>query len=365
MQWCRAKLKPSIAAIIHEPQSSCEALRPVAFFGFESDSGAPKVTVVTTMKDEGAYILDWVAHYRALGATDIVVFTNDCSDQTDLILRNLNRMGQVHHRFNRVMRRGPHKSALMWAENEPAVRDADWILVVDVDEFLQIGVGNGTFKALIDSHPDADAISLVWRIFGNAGIESISDTPVPMEFTRAQPIYPQPGEKQHRFFKTLYRNTEKFNRMGVHRPFVAADAGPINWITPDGTALSERQIKGGLHLSEGFGYDVAQLNHYALRSLDGFLNKQRRGRANHVTGKLQMPYWNKFDKNEVEDLRLAQRFDAALQIKAELLRDERVHKNHLAAIEWAQQMAAKATRQAPAQNFLAKLQERRNLKLAA
>lgn len=337
----------------------------MAFFGFVGESGAPKVTVVTTMKDEGAYILDWVAHYRALGATDIVVFTNDCSDQTDLILRNLNRMGQVHHRFNRVMRRGPHKSALMWAQHEPAVRDADWILVVDVDEFLQIDVGNGTFKALIDSHPEADAISLVWRIFGNAGIGAISDSPVPMEFTRAQTAQPQPGEKQHRFFKTLYRNAEKFNRMGVHRPFVEPDAGPINWITPDGTRLSERQIKGALHLSEGFGYDVAQLNHYALRSLDGFLNKQRRGRANHVNGKLKMPYWNKFDKNDVEDLRLAQRFDSALQIKAELLRDERVHKNHLAALDWARRMAHKAGRQADAQIFLENLAARKPMDLAA
>jgi hypothetical protein len=105
----------------------------VAFFGFGNDAAAPKVTVVTTMKDEGPYILDWVAHYRALGATDIVVFTNDCNDPTDMILRNLNRLGYVHHGFNRVMRRGPHKSALMWALHEPVVNDAEWILVADVD----------------------------------------------------------------------------------------------------------------------------------------------------------------------------------------------------------------------------------------
>ncbi|TCL00503.1 glycosyl transferase family 2 [Shimia isoporae] len=330
----------------------------MAFFGFGGDSAAPKVTVVTTMKDEGAYILDWVAHYKALGATDIVVFTNDCSDQTDLILRNLNRMGEIHHRFNRVMKRGPHKSALMWAQHEPVVQDADYILVVDVDEFLQIGVGDGTFKALIDTHPEADAISLVWRIFGNAGIEEISDTPVPQQFLQAEPEVPTADMLPHRFFKTLYRNNDKFNRMGVHRPFIEPDATDINWVTPDGTKLDDRQIKGALHIDKGFGYDVAQLNHYALRSLDGFLNKQRRGRANHVKGKLQLPYWDKFDKNHETDTRLAERFDAAIAIKTELLKDETLAKHHEAAIDWAQRMARKARRQPATKAFLAKLKAR-------
>ncbi|MGR3635815.1 MAG: glycosyltransferase family 2 protein [Shimia sp.] len=330
----------------------------MAFFGLGSESAAPKVTVVTTMKDEGAYILDWVAHYKALGATDIVVFTNDCSDQTDLILRNLNRLGQLHHRFNRVMKRGPHKSALMWAQHEPCVQDADYILVVDVDEYLQIGVGDGTFQALINEHPKADAISLVWRIFGSAGIETISNVPVTQQFTLAEPEVPTADMHPHRFFKTLFRNTKKFNRMGVHRPFIEPDATDINWVTPDGTRLDDRQVKGALHINKGFGYDVAQLNHYALRSLDSFLNKQRRGRANHVNGKLELPYWNKFDKNQTEDRRLADGFDTALALKTELLKDEILAKHHYAAVDWAQRMAQKARRQRPTKMFLAKLKAR-------
>ncbi|MEP2531113.1 glycosyltransferase family 2 protein [Shimia sp.] len=316
------------------------------------------------MKDEGAYILDWVAHYRALGATDIVVFTNDCSDQTDLILRNLNRMGEVHHRFNRVMRRGPHKSALMWGEHETVVREADWIFVADVDEYLQINVGNGTFQALIDAFPGVDAISLVWRIFGNDGVQGMVDTPVPHQFTRTQPAQGREGE--HRFFKTLFKNDKtKFNRMGVHRPFIQQDAAPINWITPGGTRFDDRHIKGALHVNWDYGYEVAQLNHYALRSMDSFLNKQRRGRANHVNGKIDLGYWNKFDRNDVEDLSLANRFDKALAIKELLLRDEAVARQHLKAVEWAQTMAAKARRQPLAKNFLANLAKRVELDKAA
>lgn len=327
----------------------------VSISGLGSGLSAPKITVVSTMKDEGAYILDWVAHYRMLGATDILVFTNDVSDPTDHILRRLNCMGEVHHRFNRVMRRGPHKSALMWGEHEPVVREADWIFVVDVDEYLDIKVGDGTFQDLIAANPEADAISFPWRIFGNAGVEKITDESVPKVFTRAQPAKGEPGE--HRFFKTLYRNDKaKFDRMGVHRPFLTRGHAPINWVLPDGTPILEDDMGGALHVRDHYGYEAAQLNHYALRSLDAFLNKQKRGRANHFKGTIETGYWKKFNKNEEEDTTLAEKFFAAEAYRRRLLaQDEALARHHEAALEWAQQHARKARRDDICKTFLGKL----------
>ncbi len=325
--------------------------------GLGRGTSAPKVTVVTTMKDEGAYILDWVAHYKTLGATDIVVFTNDVSDPTDHILRRLNCMGEVHHRFNRVMKRGPHKSALMWAEHEPVVRKADWILVVDVDEYLDIKVGDGTIQDLIAENPDADAISFPWRIFGNAGIEEITQESVPRQFTRAQPAKGEPGE--HRFFKTLFRNDmTRFNRMGVHRPFLTKNHAPIHWVLPDGTPILQDDKGGALYVRDEYGYEAAQLNHYALRSLDGFFNKQRRGRANHFKGTIEFGYWKKFDKNDEEDTSLAEKFFAAEAYRRRLLaQDEPLARHHEAAFEWAQRMAKRARTQKPCKAFMKELAE--------
>ncbi|MDC0739239.1 glycosyltransferase family 2 protein [Cognatishimia sp. SS12] len=240
---------------------------------------APKITVVTSMKDEGPYILDWVSHYLALGVSDFVIFTNDCSDQTDHILRCLNRMGIVHHRFNRVMRRGPQKSALMWAEYEPAVRNANWLMVIDVDEYLQINTGDKTLPGLIRRHPEADAISFVWRIYGNADVAHLDQAPVPLGFTLTE--HENSTAEDNRFFKTLFRNSSKFVRMGVHRPFLSETARDLHWVLPDGQRLTEEQIQSALFVSESYGYGAAQLNHYALRSMDSMLNKRLRGRANH------------------------------------------------------------------------------------
>ncbi|MEQ9694556.1 glycosyltransferase family 2 protein [Shimia sp. SDUM112013] len=341
----------------------------MAYSGLRGASDAPKVTVVTTMKDEGAYIPDWVAHYKTLGATDIVVFTNDVNDQTDHILRRLTAMGEVHHRFNRVMRRGPHKSALMWAEYEPAVRDADWLLVVDVDEYLQIKTGDGTFQALIEANATADAISFPWRIFGNAGIQGIARDPVPKLFTRAQPAVGAPGE--HRFFKTLHRNDRtKFARMGVHRPFLAEDHPPINWVLPDGTPILQDDMPGALFVRDHYGYEAAQLNHYALRSVDAFLNKKARGRANHQNGTIELGYWQKFNKNHEEDTSLAENFFAADAYRERMFADDPLlRRGFEKSVVWARRSARAARRDPEIQKFLATLtedtgQEQANTKVA-
>ncbi len=354
----------------NDPHEHRQGSEIVAFFGLKSGSGgpekstSPKVTVVTTMKDEGAYILDWVAHYKTIGATDIVVFTNDVSDSTDHVLRCLNCTGEVHHRFSRVMRRGPHKSALMWAEYEPAVREADWIVVVDVDEYLQIKVGDGTFQSLIEANPEADAISFPWRIFGNAGVNNISDEPVPVEFTQAQPTE---GEKdEHRFFKTMFRNDpEKFSRMGVHRPFLAEGHPAINWVLADGRKFTEEEVEKALFVQGPFGYDAAQLNHYALRSVDGFLNKKQRGRANHQYGQIEMSYWNRFNKNDVEDTSLAETFFAAQAYSDRLLaQDDRLREHNELGLNWARRMARRARRSGVFKEFLSEIDDKSEHKVA-
>lgn len=320
-------------------------------------TGAPSVAVVTTMKDEGAYILDWISHYKALGVDDFVIFTNDCSDPTDHILRCLHRMGVVEHRFSRVMRRGPHKSALMWAEYEPKVANADWVLVIDVDEFLQINSGGGSLPGLLAEREaaGADAVSFVWRVFGNAGVETADHAPVPQAFVRAEAEAGSGDE--HRFFKTAFKNNGKFDRMGVHRPFLAAAPEDVNWQLADGTRLTREEAAGALFVRGGFGYDAAQLNHYALRSRDGFLNKKARGRANHFTASIEPGYWHKFNKNEVEDRRLADAFPAALAIKEELLKDARLREYHEAALVWHRRRGRKARISEEGQAFLQLLQQ--------
>lgn len=106
-------------------------------------------TVVSTMKNEGPYIIDWVAHYKTLGFDHILVCTNDCTDTTVEILLRLQEMGLVTQHNTIVRRAGIHRSALRQASRRyDIVMDATWVFVCDVDEYLNVHLGDGSVQAL-------------------------------------------------------------------------------------------------------------------------------------------------------------------------------------------------------------------------
>ncbi len=53
----------------------------------------PSIAVAACMRNEGIFILEWLAHYTALGFDEIIVVTNDCVDHSDLLLKRLEEMG--------------------------------------------------------------------------------------------------------------------------------------------------------------------------------------------------------------------------------------------------------------------------------
>jgi len=53
--------------------------------------------ILTTLKNEGAFLLDWVAYNLALGFDHFLIFTNDCSDGTDEMAQRLAELGLATH----------------------------------------------------------------------------------------------------------------------------------------------------------------------------------------------------------------------------------------------------------------------------
>ena len=52
---------------------------------------------------------------------------------------------------------------------------------------------------------------------------------------------------------------------------------------------------------ETVGYDMVQLNHYAVRSAESFLVKRDRGRVNHVDRDQGLAYWFRMNNNSVQE----------------------------------------------------------------
>lgn len=297
-------------------------------------------TTVSTMKNEGPYIIDWVAHYKTLGFDHILVCTNDCTDPTVDILLRLQELGMVTQHNTIVRKAGIHRSALRQASRRyDIVMDAKWVFVCDVDEYLNVHMGDGSVRALVEgSGPDADVISVPWRIFGPDGVETLKDIPVTQQFTKGEfewdgEARPQTGK----FVKSLYTNQHKFQRMGLHAP-VSLDehVSETKRVLPGGADY----VVDGVRTDNPPLFSGAQVNHYALRSMDSFLIKRARGRANHSHHVLGKDYWDKFNLNDEKDTSIARYSKASGKLAAELKSDSILGELHEKAVEWHQRKAA-------------------------
>ena len=275
--------------------------------------------LISTMKNEAPFLLEWIAYHRAIGFDGFLIYTNDCTDGTDFLLDRLDELGVVHHRRNKVLRRGPHKSALKHALDEPAVQAAEWVFVADADEFLNVRVGDGTVDALIAAFPGADAIPVTWRLFASGGRTEFPIPSVLSAFTDAEPEAAAGGEAK-RFVKTLFRPDPRIAKLGLHAPDYEEGATPA-W----GSAFVAAHPDGEPRRPDGiYGYETAQVNHYAVRSVDAFLLKRDRGRANHVGGDLGLDYWRRWNRGGETDTSIQRHARAVRRGLKELRADAEV-----------------------------------------
>ncbi|GAA0285420.1 glycosyltransferase family 2 protein [Rhodovulum strictum] len=296
------------------------------------DPTANRTAIVTTMKNEGPFILDWLAYHRAIGVQDFLIYTNDCSDGTDRLLTLLQARGIVQHRDNpyRAMGLKPQHAALQVAADEPVVRAADWLICMDVDEYLNIKAGDGTLAALFAATGGANMISCTWRLFGNGDIHCFDDAPVIAQFTRCAA---EMTRKPHQAwgFKTLFRNVGLFRKLGVHRPkgLTPQHLDRIAWVNGSGQPIPRGMYRSAWRsTAETVGYDLVQLNHYAVRSAESFLVKRDRGRVNHVERDQGLAYWFRMNHNAEEDRSIQRMIPAMETERAGLLADPAIAAAH-------------------------------------
>ena len=319
-----------------------------------------KILAVLTIRNECAFLLDWIAHHRAAGITDFLVFSNNCQDGSDLMLDRLVELGEITH----IRNDGPHDrggiqfGALKRADKTEAVRNADWIVTLDIDEFINVHAGEHRVTDLIAALPDATAITLTWRLFGNAGVVAYTDAPVTETFTRCAPeVMYWPWRSA--MFKTLYRNDGIYQKLGVHRPRSPDKArlSKARWFDCEGRELDEQFKLRRLFSNYGRpNYGLAQLNHYPLGAMESFVLKSDRGRAVHSDDKLGADYWVDRNFNTDEDrsiLALAPARNAELD---RLRADPELAELHNSAVRWRKDRFVDLMEQEPNRALFARLQ---------
>lgn len=304
--------------------------------------GSSGNVIVGCMKNEAPYIIEWVAYHRAIGVDNFLIYTNDCSDGTSEILDRLQDLGVLQHRNNDTWKgNSPQQYALNQALKEPVIKNADWIIHIDVDEFMNIRFGDGTLPTFLDQFPDVSNVAMTWRLFGHNGVTTLQDEFVIDQFDGAAPKFcPKPHTVWG--FKTMFRNLGAYQKISCHRPnkLVEDRRDQVKWINGSGRDMTREAIDKGWRSSvKSIGYDMIQLNHYALRSAESYLVKRQRGRALHVDRSIGLNYWIRMDWSDNRDITIKRNLPRLQDEYDRLMQDADLRKWHEFGRDWHRRKA--------------------------
>lgn len=265
--------------------------------------------LVTTVKDEGPNILEWISYHRMIGFTDIVVFQNNSFDTTEPSLRMLHTLGVIRYYNNDFRKQGITQTYQNRAYRRAARLDmygeADWCMALDGDEFLKVNLGAGTVQELIAAVGDADELRVNWRVFGSSHLRALDNRLVTERF-----VWANAGSLPERHpmpVKTLFR-TASFARPGIHLPKTPRIDGTI---TRNGSGRAAPEfVTRGFQVTDPEPYKLAQINHYMVKDSDSFLMKAARGSSSHPDRAIALDYWRKRNVNSELDRGMVNAVDA-------------------------------------------------------
>ena len=250
------------------------------------------------MRNEGPFLLEWVAYHRVIGFDPVIVATNDCSDGSDALMDALHSAGIATHLRNIVPPgTAPQDSGMQMALRYLADNGPEWLCHLDSDEFMNIR--SGTLANLLNT--EAHAIAVAWRAFGDNGIATWPGETLPA-FTACEAT-PDPARVK---FKSLFRH-RLFAHAREHMPTEARIENPVA-VNARGEPLAADNLTGEPRsryrpLDKAVAWDAAQINHYT-RSQDVFLMKNDRGDGQ---GKADLKYrlggrWHsQANRNDTQD----------------------------------------------------------------
>jgi Glycosyl transferase family 2 len=127
-----------------------------------------KICVVAIFKNESHVLKEWLEHYLREGVDTFLLIDNDSSDNYKPILEPFLRSKQV------FLKKSKKKHAQVELYNRwlPEAKKFDWVIVVDMDEFIYARNGFKTIKAYLETvNKDIYKIEIPWKLFGSSGFK--------------------------------------------------------------------------------------------------------------------------------------------------------------------------------------------------
>lgn len=255
----------------------------------------PRIAIAAIFRNEHPYVLEWLAHHRALGITEFHIADNVSDDGTSELLQALDALGVLHRvPFPGTPGQAPQLPA--YAELLSAhAREADWVAVIDADEFIVPTGGARTVAealAPLMAQADIGAVVLNWAVYGSSWLHNHSAGLVGERFVRR--AHQHFGANHH--YKTVLRRAafDGVHSNPHHFPL------PPGWrcVHADGRDLVPH-ARHGLGLSAEVVWDGLRLNHYIVKSHEEFRTRKARNGSAATPGRVKgADYFEAHDRND-------------------------------------------------------------------
>ncbi len=228
-----------------------------------------KIAAVVAVRDEGINLIEWVAHHQAIGVERIFIYSNDNIDGSDALLASLAEHGLITLlSHTSALGINVQRKALQHAVHFlPELRDFEWVLFVDADEFtIPAERHDHCLAGLIAAAETTASVGAVllpwqWRLW-------------PHRFDRQSGMLLSlfPHAVPHFLFKSMVRLQDALGMCSVHAPTlddgkIVIDSGLME-VSPD-------QLWGPSIKSSDNGW----IEHFWARSFVEFVVKRQRAAA--------------------------------------------------------------------------------------
>ena len=124
---------------------------------------SPKCLLATSLANDGVHFLEWVAYHRAIGISDIAVFSSRVEDGGDLLAERLAQRKLLRHERRAV----PLGAAGIQRQTSLIAKaaNADWHMALAPNAFLNVRAGDGTLADLLSAGVHARRLCIGSRIF--------------------------------------------------------------------------------------------------------------------------------------------------------------------------------------------------------
>lgn len=241
------------------------------------------LAVCAIAKNEGPYFKEWIEWHLSQGVDKFYIYDNESTDGTREILESYIQQGVVDYVEWPGYRRQLAAYDDCLANNRFASR---WIAFIDLDEFI-VPIRDASIPDFLRRFESFASVEINWLIYGSGGQKEKRPGTMMERFK----YHSAPDHYLNRFVKSIVNPRQIYNMIGCHEAAKISGYAADSHGQPITRHFKERPPQ----------HDVIRIHHYAVRSYEEFLEKQKRGRASGRQTAVEQEYFTRYDLNDIEE----------------------------------------------------------------